>query len=78
MRHDVMGDKKSVPMTFRVTPRFKRLLAKAAKLNMRSSASMLEWLVSEHCNRNAIVDDSAAMPVEVGEPSDTSAPRERR
>jgi uncharacterized protein (DUF1778 family) len=45
---------KSVGLSFRVTPEFKRLLEAAAINERRSLTNMLETALSEYCERNGI------------------------
>lgn len=45
---------KSVGLSFRVTPEFKRLLEAAATHERRSLTNMLETALSEYCERNGI------------------------
>lgn len=52
--HRQMDAEKTVGMSFRVTPRTKRLLAAAAEHERRSLTNMLEVLVEEFCARNKI------------------------
>lgn len=52
--HRQMDAEKTVGMSFRVTPRTKRLLAAAAEHERRSLTNMLEVLVEEFCVRNKI------------------------
>ncbi|WP_315126376.1 hypothetical protein [Comamonas antarctica] len=62
-----MDAEKTVGMSFRVTPRTKRLLAAAADHERRSLTNMLEVLVEDFCSRNGLgekVEDSS----EKGEP----------
>jgi hypothetical protein len=62
-----MEAEKTVGMSFRVTPRTKRLLAAAADHERRSLTNMLEVLVEDFCSRNGLgekVEDSS----EKGEP----------
>ena len=54
--HRHMNAEKTVGMSFRVTPRTKRLLAAAAQHERRSLTNMLEVLVEEFCVRNEIND----------------------
>ncbi|MFC7409497.1 hypothetical protein [Hydrogenophaga atypica] len=51
-----MSTEKSVGISFRVTPRLKRLLEAAALGERRSLTNMLETLVEEYCTRNRIYD----------------------
>jgi predicted transcriptional regulator len=47
---------KTVAMTFRVTPAFKRLLERAAEKEQRSNTNMLEKLLRDYCEANKLVD----------------------
>lgn len=51
-----MAEEKSVAVSFRVTPRFKRLLEAAASRVNRSQTNMLETLLFEYCRANGIAD----------------------
>lgn len=51
-----MSTEKSVGISFRVTPRLKRLLEAAALRERRSLTNMLEILVEDYCNRKGIHD----------------------
>jgi predicted transcriptional regulator len=51
-----MAEEKSVAVSFRVTPRFKRLLEAAADQANRSQTNMLETLLFEFCRVNGIED----------------------
>jgi hypothetical protein len=51
-----MDDTKSVSVSFRVSPKLKRLLETAATRENRSLTNMLETLVIEHCDRVGIGD----------------------
>lgn len=53
---DAMNAEKSVGLTFRVTPRTKRLLVAAAEREQRSLTNMFEVLVAEFCQRAGIVE----------------------
>ena len=53
-----MTEEKSVSVSFRVTPRFKRLLQAAAELEHRSQTNLLETLLFAHCVKHG-VDESA-------------------
>jgi hypothetical protein len=53
-----MTEEKSVSVSFRVTPRFKRLLQAAAELEHRSQTNLLETLLFAHCAKHG-VDESA-------------------
>lgn len=54
-----MTDEKSVAVSFRVTPKFKRLLQVAASRVNRSQTNMLETLLFEYCQVNGIQDTQA-------------------
>ena len=49
-----MGAERTVGMSFRVTPKTKRLLSAAAKHERRSLTNMLEVLVEDFCTRHNI------------------------
>ncbi|WP_321927862.1 type II toxin-antitoxin system TacA family antitoxin [Paraburkholderia guartelaensis] len=49
-----MGPDKNVGLTFRVTPRTKRMLEAAATLERRSLTNMFEILVEDYCRRQGI------------------------
>lgn len=51
-----MNTEKSVGISFRVTPKLKRLLEAAAVRERRSLTNMLEVLVEEYCIRHGIED----------------------
>lgn len=51
-----MVEEKSVAVSFRVTPRFKRLLEAAASRGNRSQTNMLETVLFEYCRANGIED----------------------
>lgn len=50
-----MTDSKSVTVSMRVTPRFKRLLEVAAEREQRTQTNLLEWLLTEHCRQVGLV-----------------------
>lgn len=54
-----MNAEKSVGLTFRVTPKTKRLLVAAAEHERRSLTNMFEVLVAEFCQRSGIVEAEA-------------------
>ena len=54
-----MAEEKSVAVSFRVTPRFKRLLQAAAGRVNRSQTNMLETVLFEYCRANGIEDAEA-------------------
>jgi hypothetical protein len=66
-----MDAEKTVGMSFRVTPRTKRLLATAADHERRSLTNMLEVLVEDFCSRNGIGE-------QMEDSSDRGEPRSRR
>ena len=49
-----MGEEKSISVSFRVTPRFKRLLQAAAEREHRSQTNLLETLLFAHCVQQGI------------------------
>lgn len=57
--HGHMQAEKTVGMSFRVTPKTKRLLAAAAEHERRSLTNMLEVLVEDFCIRNGINERTA-------------------
>lgn len=57
-----MAEEKSVAVSFRVTPRFKRLLEAAASQANRSQTNMLETLLFEHCRGKGIEDATTERP----------------
>lgn len=50
-----MEAEKTVGLTFRVTPKMKRMLEAAAEHERRSLTNMFEVLVEDYCQRNGIV-----------------------
>lgn len=56
---NAMNAEKSVGLTFRVTPKTKRLLVAAAEHEQRSLTNMFEVLVAEFCQRAGIVEAEA-------------------
>lgn len=59
-----MQAEKTIGMSFRVTPKTKRLLAAAAERERRSLTNMLEVLVEDFCVRNGI-NEKTATPSEL-------------
>lgn len=56
-----MKERKSTPMSFRASARFKTALALAARHENRSQANLLETLVFEFCRQKGIeVPDAPA------------------
>ncbi|WP_094778299.1 hypothetical protein [Paraburkholderia ribeironis] len=49
-----MGPEKNIGLTFRVTPRTKRMLEAAATHERRSLTNMFEILVEDYCRRQGI------------------------
>lgn len=49
-----MVEEKSVSISFRVTPRFKRLLQAAAEREHRSQTNLLETLLFAHCAEHGV------------------------
>ena len=64
-----MKSEKSIGISFRVTPRFKRLLEAAADRDQRSLTNMLEVLLEEHCRRHCITEADAVIPGKNGRAS---------
>lgn len=50
-----MKELKNVAMSFRVSPRFKECLAKAAEQERRSQANFLEQLLFDYCEQHGLV-----------------------
>ncbi len=63
-----MHEEKSVAVSFRVTPRFKRLLQAAAEGEHRSQTNLLETLLFAHCSKHGVEEGAgeAAAPVNRG------------
>jgi hypothetical protein len=49
-----MSSSKSIPVSFRVSTRFKALLEVAAARERRSQTNMLELLLYQHCDEHGI------------------------
>jgi uncharacterized protein (DUF1778 family) len=64
-----MSEEKSVSISFRVTPRFKRLLQAAAEQEHRSQTNLLETLLFAHCAKHGVqeVDASPQRPNKGGD-----------
>ena len=62
---DPLAEEKSVSLSFRVTPRFKRLLQAAAEREHRSRTNMLETLLFAHCAKHGIEEDTGGAPSRV-------------
>lgn len=61
-----MSEEKSVSVSFRVTPRFKRLLQAAAEREHRSQTNLLETLLFAHCVKHGVKEeDSGEIPSRV-------------
>lgn len=60
--YGAMDAEKSVGLTFRVTPKTKRLLVAAAEHERRSLTNMFEVLVADFCERTGIADDKTSTP----------------
>lgn len=56
-----MPEEKSVAVSFRVTPRFKRLLEAASSRENRSQTNMLETLLFEYCRVNSLGDTESVL-----------------
>jgi hypothetical protein len=59
---DHMGEEKSVSVSFRVTPRFKRLLQAAAEREHRSQTNLLETLLFAHCTKYGVQEETGKLP----------------
>ena len=46
-----MRARKSIAMSFRFTPEARERLLRAARLEKRSQANFLEWLLEDYCRR---------------------------
>lgn len=57
-----MPEEKSVSVSFRVTPRFKRLLLAAAECENRSQTNLLETLLFAHCLEHGVEEDVGETP----------------
>lgn len=55
-----MSEEKSVSISFRVTPRFKRLLQAAAEQEHRSQTNLLETLLFAHCVKHGVEESDAS------------------
>ena len=62
---DPMAEEKSVSVSFRVTPRFKRLLQAAAEREHRSQTNLLETLLFAHCAKHGVEEDTEGTPSRV-------------
>lgn len=60
MRSAGMESEKTVGLSFRITPRMKRLLEAAAANEHRSLTNTLEILVEDYCRRHGIDDQEDA------------------
>ncbi len=63
-------EKKTISVSFRVSPRFKRALWKAAESVRRTQTNFLETLVFEYCERQGIEIDK--------EDQDAQAPKQEQ
>ncbi|HZW13216.1 MAG TPA: hypothetical protein VFF81_08505 [Noviherbaspirillum sp.] len=57
-----MPAEKSVSVSFRVSPTFKKLLVLAAEREHRSQTNLLETLLFAHCNKAGIYVDDEDVP----------------
>lgn len=57
-----MSPEKSVGISFRVTPGFKKLLEAAAAQERRSLTNMLEVALVDYCERKGILVDARLAP----------------
>lgn len=56
-----MAAEKTIPVSFRVSPRFKVLLEAAAAREHRSMTNMLESLLFEYCEQHGLDESSPKM-----------------
>lgn len=56
----VVQDSKRIPVSFRVTPEFKRCLERAALAERRSQTNLIEKLVFDYCKSVGIEVDAAS------------------
>lgn len=57
-----MPEEKSVSVSIRVTPRFKRLLQAAAEREHRSQTNLLETLLFAHCAKHGLEEETGKLP----------------
>ncbi len=57
-----MAEEKSVSVSFRVTPRFKRLLQAAAEREHRSQTNLLETLLFAYCAKHGVEEETGKLP----------------
>lgn len=57
-----MPAEKTIPVSFRVSPRFKQLLEAAAAREHRSQTNMLETLLFDFCEQQGIETKAAPAP----------------
>lgn len=60
-----MVEEKTVSVSLRVTPRFKRLLKAAAEREHRSQTNLLETLLFAHCVKYGVEEDAGEIPSRV-------------
>lgn len=60
-----MHEEKSVSVSLRVTPRFKRLLQAAAAIEHRSQTNLLETLLYAHCSKKGMDEATLDIPAKV-------------
>lgn len=56
-------DAKRIPVSFRVTPQFKRALELAAEREQRSQTNLVEKLLFDFCEKSGIEVGPALVPV---------------
>lgn len=59
-RQEASVDGKRIPVSFRVTPRFKRALELASQIEQRSQTNLVEKLVFDFCKRAGIDIEAAS------------------
>lgn len=55
-----MAAEKNIAVSFRVSPRFKKLLEEAASRENRSQTNMLETLLFAYCKQHGVESDPAS------------------
>ncbi|NUZ08704.1 hypothetical protein [Piscinibacter koreensis] len=58
-------ESKRIPVSFRVTPQFKRALELAAQREQRSQTNLVEKLLFDFCRKSGIAVDAVPAPTDV-------------
>jgi hypothetical protein len=58
-----MKEPKTVAVSFRVSPKFKRCLAQAAARERRSQTNLIEHLVFSYCDANGLCKDPSSREI---------------